>query len=64
MSTVDPVRGAIIVFRPDGYIGTVAPLAGPELVSEYFARFLIPRGKEKAGALTNGTNGASKQNGH
>lgn len=61
---IDPQRGAIVVFRPDGYIGTVVPLDRPELVSDYFARFLVPVAKGKAKINGAVTNGAVGQNGH
>ncbi|KAF8511810.1 FAD binding domain-containing protein [Hysterangium stoloniferum] len=32
--------GAIVVIRPDGYVGTVAPLDDPDHVDEYFGGFL------------------------
>ena len=36
MYGVDLKRGAIIVFRPDGWVGTVAPLEGTEQLKVYF----------------------------
>ncbi|KAF8141461.1 FAD binding domain-containing protein [Boletus edulis] len=33
-------EGAIVVVRPDGYVGTIAPLDGVGEINEYFARFL------------------------
>ncbi|KAH9832559.1 FAD binding domain-containing protein [Rhodofomes roseus] len=38
---VDP-NGAIVVVRPDGYVGTVAPLGGLEYLDNYFASFMVP----------------------
>ena len=32
--------GAVIIIRPDGYIGTVVPLDAPEALNEYFAGFM------------------------
>ena len=32
--------GAIVVVRPDGYVGTVAPLDNAGHIDEYFATFL------------------------
>lgn len=64
---VDPQRGAIVVFRPDGYIGTVIPLDEPHLVRDYFGRFLIPSrsaAAAKKAALANGSGVAAIQNGH
>lgn len=39
---VDPAAGALVVFRPDGYIGKVVALDQPEDLVEYFGRFLVP----------------------
>jgi phenol 2-monooxygenase len=39
---IDPSAGAIIVVRPDGYVGTVAPLSNLADVEEYFSSFLLP----------------------
>lgn len=36
---VDPERGAIIVVRPDGYVGIVAPFEGVKCVQDYFLKF-------------------------
>lgn len=33
-------NGAIVVVRPDGYVGTVAPLDRPQDISDYFANFM------------------------
>ncbi|KAF8555667.1 hypothetical protein OG21DRAFT_1410564 [Imleria badia] len=33
-------EGAIVVVRPDGYVGTIAPLDGAAEIDEYFARFM------------------------
>ncbi|KAM0749233.1 hypothetical protein T439DRAFT_326968 [Meredithblackwellia eburnea MCA 4105] len=38
---IDPTRGAIVVFRPDGYVGRVVQLTDVITLGEYFARFLI-----------------------
>ena len=38
---IDPDHGAIVVVRPDGYIGTVAPLERVDHVDEYFAGFML-----------------------
>ena len=32
--------GAVVVVRPDGYIGMIAPLDSAKEISEYFAGFL------------------------
>lgn len=34
--------GAIAVVRPDGYVGTVAPLQDLSYLDSYFASFLVP----------------------
>jgi len=36
--------GAVVVVRPDGYVGMIAPLNGVEDLSEYFTSFLNPSG--------------------
>ena len=33
--------GAIVVVRPDGYVGTVAPLQDLPYLDSYFASFLV-----------------------
>ncbi|CAL1708745.1 unnamed protein product [Somion occarium] len=33
-------EGALVVFRPDGYVGTITPLGEVELVRQYFRQFL------------------------
>lgn len=33
-------EGAIVVVRPDGYIGTIVPLDGVTEIDDYFARFM------------------------
>lgn len=33
--------GALVVVRPDGYIGTVAPLDEPAALDAYFAGFML-----------------------
>jgi len=39
---IDPYAGAIVVVRPDGYIGTVAPLENVSDIDTYFSAFLTP----------------------
>lgn len=39
---IDAHNGAIIVVRPDGYVGMVAPLDQVDVVDAYFAAFLLP----------------------
>lgn len=34
-------RGAIVVVRPDGYVGMVAPFERLQDIDEYFAGFMI-----------------------
>ena len=34
---VDPLRGALVIVRPDGYIGMISPLDDVSEVNEYFA---------------------------
>ncbi|KAI0675863.1 FAD binding domain-containing protein [Trametes maxima] len=38
---IDAQRGAIVVIRPDGYVGVVAPLDGAKDVVAYFESFMI-----------------------
>ena len=38
---IDERAGAIVVVRPDGYVGTVAPLDGVPFLNAYFAAFLL-----------------------
>lgn len=52
---VDPMQGALIVIRPDGYVGHVVPLDKPEALLEYFQGFLIPtKQQKKVTGLVNG----------
>ncbi|PIL24616.1 hypothetical protein GSI_12500 [Ganoderma sinense ZZ0214-1] len=37
---IDPAEGAIVVVRPDGHVGKVAPLEHLDDISRYFANFL------------------------
>ena len=37
---VDP-RGVIVVVRPDGYVGMVAPFEHHDALDEYFASFMV-----------------------
>ena len=34
--------GALIVVRPDGYVGTIAPLDELAILDDYFAGFMLP----------------------
>ena len=34
--------GALVVVRPDGYVGMIAPLDGVKVLEEYFAGFMKP----------------------
>ena len=40
---IDPMQGAIVVVRPDGYVGTVAPFERSDDVTRYFGSFLLDR---------------------
>ena len=37
---IDPLTGVIIIVRPDGYVGMVAPLDSMEDVNQYFMSFM------------------------
>ncbi len=37
---IDEHAGAIVVVRPDGYVGTVAPLDDVDFLNSYFSAFL------------------------
>ena len=37
---IDPVRGAIVVVRPDGYVGMVSPLEDVGELDSYFGGFM------------------------
>ena len=37
---IDP-RGAIVIVRPDGYIGMVAPFNGLQDITAYFSSFMV-----------------------
>ncbi|KAM0788923.1 hypothetical protein ACM66B_003001 [Microbotryomycetes sp. NB124-2] len=43
---IDPTRGAVVVFRPDGHVGTVVAVSDVHKLGDYFARFLHEK-KEK-----------------
>ena len=34
--------GALVVVRPDGYVGTIAPLDELAILDDYFAGFMLP----------------------
>ncbi|KAM5530944.1 hypothetical protein V8D89_015389 [Ganoderma adspersum] len=40
---ISPAEGTIIVVRPDGYVGTVAPFEHLDHITQYFASFLLDR---------------------
>ena len=40
---IDPAEGAIVVVRPDGYVGMVAPFEHLDDISGYFATFMLER---------------------
>lgn len=37
---IDKKEGAIVIVRPDGYVGTIAPFNGTEHLKNYFANFM------------------------
>lgn len=37
---IDKLKGAVVVVRPDGYVGIVAPYESIKDVEEYFAGFM------------------------
>lgn len=37
---IDKVKGAVVVVRPDGYVGTVAPYESIADINDYFASFM------------------------
>ena len=37
---IDKLRGAIVIVRPDGYVGTISALDNARELNEYFASFL------------------------
>ncbi|KAH9851893.1 FAD binding domain-containing protein [Lenzites betulinus] len=39
---INPTSGAIVVVRPDGHVGLVAPTTRPEVVDAYFGSFMTP----------------------
>ncbi|KAL7280448.1 hypothetical protein ACG7TL_005378 [Trametes sanguinea] len=39
---IDPRVGAIVVVRPDGHVGLVAPFDRPDVVDAYFGGFMLP----------------------
>ena len=38
---IDAEKGAVVVVRPDGYVGIVAPFERLEDVNAYFAAFMV-----------------------
>lgn len=38
---IDMQRGAIVVFRPDGWVATVVGLEEASVLGDYFAGFLV-----------------------
>lgn len=40
---IDPSTVTLVIVRPDGYVGTIAPASALEDVDNYFAGFAIPR---------------------
>ena len=37
---IDPTQGAVVVVRPDGYVGMIAPVQGSEQVGQYLSSFM------------------------
>ena len=37
---IDRARGAVVIVRPDGYVGMIAPIEGVEELGQYFASFM------------------------
>ncbi|PWH07157.1 3-hydroxybenzoate 4-monooxygenase [Brachybacterium endophyticum] len=48
---IDRSRGAVVVVRPDMYVGTVLPLDQPQLLADYFSAFLLPAGEARVTTL-------------
>jgi hypothetical protein len=46
---IDPMTVTLVIVRPDGYVGMIAPASKLEDVDSYFATFTIP---QKAGLDT------------
>jgi phenol 2-monooxygenase len=42
MYGVEVTRGAIVVFRPDGWVGCMVPLEKVDQLGNYFGHFLVP----------------------
>ncbi|OJA16626.1 hypothetical protein AZE42_06001 [Rhizopogon vesiculosus] len=40
---IDPSSVTLVIIRPDGYVGMIAPASALEDVDSYFAAFMIPR---------------------
>ncbi|PCH36409.1 thioredoxin-like protein [Wolfiporia cocos MD-104 SS10] len=38
---IDRARGAVVIVRPDGFVGTVAPLEDLSEIDEYFSSFMV-----------------------
>ncbi|PCH36421.1 hypothetical protein WOLCODRAFT_108689 [Wolfiporia cocos MD-104 SS10] len=41
---IDRARGAVVIVRPDGFVGTVAPLEHLSEIDEYFSSFMVGPG--------------------
>ncbi len=37
---IDPLRGAMVIVRPDGYVGMVASLENTATIGQYFSSFM------------------------
>ncbi|PIL24615.1 hypothetical protein GSI_12499 [Ganoderma sinense ZZ0214-1] len=46
---INPAEGAIVVVRPDGFVGTVAPFEHLDDITRYFASFLLDRSSVSEG---------------
>jgi len=40
---IDPEQITLVVVRPDGYVGTIAPSTAIAHLDNYFGSFLVPR---------------------
>ena len=40
---IDPEQITVVVVRPDGYVGTIAPSTAIADLDKYFGSFLVPR---------------------
>ena len=40
---IDPEQITLVIIRPDGYVGTIAPSTAIADLDNYFGSFLVPR---------------------